>query len=289
MGTWGTGIKENDTFMDVYDEFFDQYNKGNQPADIAKYILNENADNLEVDEDRNNIWFALGLALWETKSLDNETLSKIENIISSGDDIQTWLANDATHIDIKKRTAVLEKFLQKIQSDRPRAKSSKKHKNRTPIFQTGDCLAFKMDNGNYGGAVILATDNNPQTACNLVVTTRLNEVTKPSIRDFEASEVLIRNFANWDDNVDAIWRYPDLYFKDYAAFYEVVGKIAVNVEYDIRNDSGKGYLFKPSFSAAWDMKDTAEMQLASEATKPKSIKTIKLTQLITKRKWWKLW
>ena len=28
MGTWGTGISSNDTFADIYDEFFDLYNDG---------------------------------------------------------------------------------------------------------------------------------------------------------------------------------------------------------------------------------------------------------------------
>ena len=38
MGTWGTAIKDSDAFADIYDEFFDLYNKGGQPNNISKKL-----------------------------------------------------------------------------------------------------------------------------------------------------------------------------------------------------------------------------------------------------------
>ena len=31
MGTWGTAITDSDAFADIYSEFFDQYNNGENP------------------------------------------------------------------------------------------------------------------------------------------------------------------------------------------------------------------------------------------------------------------
>ena len=31
MGTWGTAIKDNDTSSDIYADFYDLYNEGQQP------------------------------------------------------------------------------------------------------------------------------------------------------------------------------------------------------------------------------------------------------------------
>jgi hypothetical protein len=41
MGTWGTGISSNDTFSDVYDDFFKYYNEGDFPDEILKKLMIE--------------------------------------------------------------------------------------------------------------------------------------------------------------------------------------------------------------------------------------------------------
>ena len=39
MSAWGTGIKQSDEFMDVYDEFFDTYKDGASAEEVYKAIL----------------------------------------------------------------------------------------------------------------------------------------------------------------------------------------------------------------------------------------------------------
>jgi hypothetical protein len=287
MGTWGTAIKDSDAFADIYSEFFEQYNKGGQPDSISQKVTADNWEMLEIEEEKHSFWFALALAQWETKSLDQEVLRTVESIITSGDDLKLWLDLGASEQDIKKRKIALDKFLEKIKSDRPKAKPRKQAKLKTPIFSPGDCLVFKMQNGNYGGAIVLATDNNPETAYNLVATTRLNQETKPSLADFEKAEILVCNFGEWQDKPNVTWYIPDLYYKSYSDTYELVGKLSVEVEYDVKNYEGKGYLFKPSYTAGWSMKDSIERQINSELSKPKPSKTLTIKQLTKKNKWWK--
>lgn len=289
MGTWGTAIKDNDAFADVYSEFFEQYNKGGQPSTISKKIIEDYWEILEIKEERNSLWFALGLAQWETKSLDPAVLSKIENIIFTGEDLNIWLELGASENDIKKRKVALDKFLEKLRSTRPKAKTRRKSKLKTPIFETGDCLTFKLSNGNYGGAVVLGTDNNTETAYNLVATTRLNQKSKPTVKEFEQSEVLICNFGNWQSKPDVTWYMPDLYYSNYARLYEVIGKINVEIEYDVRNYSGEGYLFKPKYTSGWKMNNMIDNQLEFEKTNPKPTILLTLKQLIRRNKRWKLW
>lgn len=288
MGTWGAVIKDSDAFADIYSEFFELYNKGEKPEIISKKIINDNWEILEIEEEKNSLWFALALAQWETKSLDTKVLLTVENIISSGTDLKTWLDLGASEHDIKKRKITLDKFLEKIKSDRPKAKPRKRAKLKTPIFATGDCLVFKMENGNYGGAVVLATDDNSETAYNLVATTRLNQNNRPVLRDFENAEVLICNFGEWQDKIDVTWYMPDLFYKDYFEIYENIGKISVELEYDTKNYDGKGYLFRPSYTAGWSMNNVTEKQFLSELTKPKPTKTLTIKQLTKKEKWWKV-
>ena len=81
MGTWGTAIKDSDAFADIYSEFFDLYNKGGQPEIISKKIVEDNWEILEIEEEKNSLWFALAFAQWETKSLDPKIISAVEDII----------------------------------------------------------------------------------------------------------------------------------------------------------------------------------------------------------------
>jgi hypothetical protein len=288
MGTWGTAIKDNDSFADIYDEFFDLYDKGGQSDIISKKIIDGNWEILDIEEEKNSLWFALALAQWETKSLDPEVFATVENIVSSETDVKIWVNSGASEQDIKKRKIALDNFLKKIQSDRPSKKPRKRTKSKLPIFATGDCLVFKLKNGNYGGAVVLATDNNPETAYNLVATTRLNQIAKPTIENFEKAEVLICNFGQWQEKQDVIWHFPDLYHRNCSEIYEVAGKLSVEIEYDTKNYDGKGYLFKPSYTAGWSMNEIAERQFESEITKTKPTKTLTIKQLTKKRKWWKV-
>ncbi|MFC1224620.1 hypothetical protein ACFE6N_12470 [Pedobacter sp. BG31] len=289
MGTWGTSIKDNDAFADIYSEFFDQYNKGAEPHAISEKIINDNWEILEIEEEKNSLWFALGLALWETNSLNPQILNKIEKIIESGEELKIWLDLGASAGDIKKRRISLEKFIDKLRTNRPKPKPRKKAKLKTPVFSTGDCISFKLDNGNFGAAIVLASDQNPETAYNLVATTRVNSSTKPTLDDIRNSEVLVLNFASWEDKVEVTWYMPDLYFKNYSMLYEVIGQIDIDFEYDVKNWSGKGYHFKPTFTSGWNMNEMMDKQLKSEKTKPQPLKSLYVKKLIKKDKFWTLW
>lgn len=152
MGNWGTGIKDNDTSADLYDDFFELYNEGLKPADISKKILADNQELINNRYDSNNFWLTLALAQWETKSLEPEIFQKIKDIVDSKQDIEIWKELDADDETLKKRQQSLEKFLAKISIEKSKPKP--KSKPAKPIFSKGDCLTFKFSNGFFGGVVI---------------------------------------------------------------------------------------------------------------------------------------
>ncbi len=279
MGTWSTAIKGNDTSADIYDEFFNRYNSGEEAVAISQKLVESNPEIYRNDQDGHNILFALALAQWETKSLDEGVLKRVEDVISAGADLEMWREAGATEKDIQQRRVILDDFLEKIKLDRPKVKPRKRPKQRTPIFSTGDCLVFKMKTGYYGGAVVLATDNNSGAGYNLVATTRINQIAKPTLTDFEDAEVLVLNFAKWSGTLDINWLAPNFYTMNYATYFENIGKIDVEIDYSVKNYSGEGYLFKPSYGAAWVMNTIAENQFESEQIKPKPVKTCKISQL----------
>lgn len=263
MGSWGTGISSNDTFVDVYGEFFDLYNDGREVSEISEKLIKENQELVDDVDDRNNFWFALAKAQWECKQLDKNLFEKIKNIIESGSDLEVWRNLEADEKDIKKRKIVLEKFLAKLQTEKPKAKSRKKKVIRQPVFAKGDCITFKLENGNFGGAIVLEAIYDTEYGYNLVVSTRINQTQKPDNKDFENSEVLFLNFASWNDKPNIHWFFP-FRFKKIQHLFEKVASIEVQNKYSVENSM-------IGFCGDFDIHliEQANRQFKSEKTKPK--------------------
>jgi hypothetical protein len=272
LGTWGTAIKSNDTSADIYADFFDLYNDGKEPTEIKEKLISDNPNG------ENDFWFALALALWETKSLPTDILEKVSEIIKSESDLKLWKELDASVSDIKKRKAVLEKFLTKLKSEKPKAKARKKKKNKEPIFEKGTCIVFSLENGNYGGAIVLSSDL--ESGYNLIVTTRLNQQSKPTLEDIQNSEILIRDFGNWQKSTNWSWYLPDNFKTD---FFEPIGKLEISKKY-YPNETKIGL----GYTANWDFVNSSIIKQLEHEKKNGKTQTFPTKRLIknNKRKWW---
>ena len=221
-------------------------------------------------------------AQWECKQLDKDIFERVKKIIEKGADLEVWRQLDADDKTIQKRKAVLDKFLADLQSERPKAKSRKKKIIRQPVFEKGDCLTFKLENGNYGEAVVLEAIKDSEYGHNLIATTRINQPNKPTKNDFVNAEVLVMNYASWDNKPNVKWYYP-IRHKQTAHLIEKVDTIDVQIDYDI-NKSMLGYI--ADFDI-WIMQ-VVDQQLKSEETKPRST-TKQTIKELTKKSKWKLW
>ena len=122
MGTWSAKINGNDTFQDVYQNFFDLYNQGENPTDISKQLQEEFAEMFSDYDDRNNCLFGLALAQWETKSLDSIVFEQVKEIIETDDDLKKWKEDGADSKILEKRKKELDNFLTKISTEREKPK-----------------------------------------------------------------------------------------------------------------------------------------------------------------------
>lgn len=126
MGTWNTAIDGNDAFLDIYQNFFDLYNQGQDPFEVSKQIIRDYKEVFDDYDDRNNSLFGLALAQWETKSLDPIIYKQVKEIIEVGSDLEAWKSADAK--TLKKRKFVLHKFLIKISTEKEKPKRRAKLK-----------------------------------------------------------------------------------------------------------------------------------------------------------------
>lgn len=144
MGTWNASIFGNDTSLDVKEEFFERYNRGEAVKDIKKSLLLQ-----EDDEDRCNILFALAHCLWEVGELDDEFLHTVKDIIEKQEDLKISEELGADTQFLRQRKKNLETFLEKIQTKKEKPKKrvappvlieSKYRSGAVMIFQYADAM-----------------------------------------------------------------------------------------------------------------------------------------------------
>lgn len=284
MGAWGTGISSNDTYADIYDEFFELYNEGQSVSQITKLLISNNQETINEPDDCNNFWFALAKAQWECKELDKDIFERVRKIIESGSDIEVWRRLDAQEKDLKKRKIALDIFFESLLAERPKAKARKKKITRQPPFDKGDCLTFKLSNNNYGGAVVLEAMRDTEYGYCLIVTTRINQSTKPTKDDFEKAEVLFANYENWDDKFNIKWYLP-IRHKQIEHLIEKATTIDVEFQYSMTNNTYNGMV--ADFDI-WVIQ-VADRQFKSEESIPRPTETKTIKELTKKKNKWKFW
>lgn len=281
MGTWGTGISSNDTYGDVYDQFFELYNAGKEVEEITDIVTKQNWELLEMPDAVNDFWFALAKAQWECNELHSEVFCRVKEIVESGRDLEVWRDLGASESDIGKRKKVLEKFLISLQVERPKAKKRKKKVIREPIFRKGDCLTYKISDKNYGASLVLEAEYGTENGFNLIAVTRINQPEKPTVDEIKNASVLIKNFEKWDDAPEVEWL-DNYKSKEVINFVEVVGSIEVQREFLSKEEK-----YKYSFSGGWEMAliKVPNWQFESEKSKPRPKEDLPIIKLIKKGYW----
>lgn len=284
MGTWGNGIKENDTTSDVYDDFFELYNEGQEPVEISQKLIANNQELINDSDGSDDFWFGLALAQWEVKSLDQEVFIRVKKIIESGENLNLWRELDADEDDIKKRKIVLDKFLVKLQTEKKNPKRREKPKPVvSPIFQKGDCLTFKLANGYFGGALVLEEYIFPKLeGYNLIAVTRINQANRPTINEIKDAEILETNFFENDIHHVMVW-YNSSSFKEYSSLFEKIGKIKIDKHFKY---GGVG----TRTTSGWNhIPNDVNRQFEFEKTHPKSNNMLLIFDIIKTKPRWKFW
>jgi len=259
MGTWNTGILENDGAMDVYDFFEKLYN--NQEFDIET-IKRKTLDNFNLLSQSNEPvygneeWLAYAYICWECKALDEKTIEVVRKILNSREEIEEeW--EELT----EKRIEVIGAFLNKIQTPAKRKKSIKKQFVPNIPYREGDCVIFKDENDIWGGVIYLEIDKiknkDPNMWSYYIATTRIFCKTKPTLDDFINSHFLIVNYGETIDGQEANWiNKPEIWIggrfvgdvKNEKEKDEIEKKLA---QYEIIGNLQ--FLSKPQYAQSWGM------------------------------------
>ena len=185
MGAWGTGILQNDTTADIWEEFKEYYNKGLSPKAIRIKLEKEYKPQKDV-EYYGEIWTAIAHGQWMCGELEDYTLEKVKAATN-----EKWLtlwAEDKRLL--KQRINALNEFIEKIQNPRPAPLKRKRVVERPAFFKKGDVIGIKVNEHGYLAALVTAHNDNPTFGENTVVLTDLFFQEKPTFQEVLNASVL---------------------------------------------------------------------------------------------------
>ncbi|MES2554580.1 MAG: hypothetical protein V4604_00440 [Bacteroidota bacterium] len=110
MGTWGTGIKDNDTASDVYADFISLLESNSIEQAMEKLTVFYESK-INSHEEHNNFWLAVASAQMDTNSLQMDIFERVRKIILSGKDLVLWQELKASETDLNLRKEALNEFL----------------------------------------------------------------------------------------------------------------------------------------------------------------------------------
>ena len=140
MGTWETGIYQNDLSMDVRDDYIGKLKAGKTDDEALKEILEEYAEDARDSDCKYDFYLALADTMWKKGRLTEEIKLKALELIEEDKVSERW-----EHEKIRKeRTKNLDKLKEKISSPMPERKKISIHKPYVLGWEEGDVYTFTI-------------------------------------------------------------------------------------------------------------------------------------------------
>jgi hypothetical protein len=160
MGTWGTGVLDDDLARDVYDRYTDAEAAGQTAAAIVKALRAEFVSAVDDADEGPVFWLAIAQAQWDGAGIEKDIHARVDKIIARGLGLERW--REAGARELARRQAALAKFAAKIKT--PRKTKRRTEKPVEVPFAVGDCLAIELGEGRFGAAVVTRFNSGPSSS-----------------------------------------------------------------------------------------------------------------------------
>lgn len=159
MGSWGTGLYQDDIAEEVRDYYIDNLYRGKSGAEITLELLHNYSDVLNDVDDSPIFWFALADTQWKLGRLEDYVKDRALFYIDNGSDIHRWSVESPK--EVKKRLKVLTDLKNKLMSTPPPEKKISQYRLYHCEWRIGDVFAYKLESdlakekGLYGRFVLI--------------------------------------------------------------------------------------------------------------------------------------
>jgi len=229
MGTWGNKVTQDDFVLDVIDTFVSSLKVTQDVQETTKSTIQQYASELEDPDDGPLFWLGLAEAQWRFGATAADVVAKMKDDQINGRGLDRWRDEGSKELDARK--SELASFIDKVERPNPKPKSLPKLVKRKPLYNPGDCLSIKLDDGVYTAAVVLKSDtSNPELGLNLIAILDYLSQKEPSLNDFERRGWLVLNYPPpLNRRLDVGWYMPVAY-KKYKHKFSVVGQTVIRPE-----------------------------------------------------------
>ena len=143
MGTWGTGLYQDDTTCDVKEEYLNLLKIGTEPEEAMEEMIINWEDCIEDVEEGTLFWFALAETQWRYGLLDKKVKEIALQYIEEGIDLERWEEDQKLYT---KRKTELEKLKENLESEQPKGKKIPKMTFQRANWKIGDIILYQILN-----------------------------------------------------------------------------------------------------------------------------------------------
>jgi hypothetical protein len=141
MGTWGTDLYNDDTALDVRDDYKDILGDGISEPEATNRLIEQWKSALSDPDDSPIFWLALADTQWNLGRLQVRVKQEAFSVIENNSDLTRWLSDTKQSA---KRKVVLERLKQKLETDQPAEKKVKKRYVDSTDWNLGDVYCLRL-------------------------------------------------------------------------------------------------------------------------------------------------
>ena len=170
MGTWGTGILDDDLARDVYDAYLAGVKQGVPPPTIVENLRATHGGELTDAAQDAVLWLAVAHAQRDLGDVQPDVRGRVEHIVQAKIGLEPWL--EAGAAEAGRRRAALTRFLASLSGTAPPkrpARRSAKAAEEIVDLEVGDCLAIELADGHVAAAIV-TRDKRASTAPSHILT-----------------------------------------------------------------------------------------------------------------------
>ena len=224
MGTWGTGVLEDDLVADIVDFVSDLLKQKVSLGEALTQAIDEFSELDEDEDDGHLLWLAIAHLQWTFGSVEASVLRRVRHDIELENGLEGWRDDPGA---LAERKTALTQFLAKIERPNPKPSTLPETRIRQAPFRKGDCLSVLLPDGNHTACLVLKADNDdPENGRNLVVGLDYYEPEPPTEPIFSGRKWLYKNWGAWNNELDICWYLP-IRFAEVKDRITVVGSIRI--------------------------------------------------------------
>lgn len=140
MGTWDTGLYQNDLSLDVKDDYIMKLKQGKSDEEALREILSEYKEESEDIDCKHDYYLALADTMWKKGRLTEEIRIKALQMIEEDKVSERWQSEKIR----KERIKVLDKLKLQFEGTMPERKKVSVHKPYVLGWEEGDVYYFQI-------------------------------------------------------------------------------------------------------------------------------------------------